>query len=115
MNQLHIPREPNFNAENLAEEWRRWEKSFKIYCAAAELRSKSVTTQVAILLNCVGEAARGIFDSFGLALDGKDTTCDVVLAKFRDYCNPRRKPAFESYNISFINVYKLRVYLLTSF
>ena len=43
--------------------------------AAAELRSKTVITQVAILLNCAGEAARHIFDCFGLALDG-----DVVLA-----------------------------------
>ena len=97
MSQLHKPRELNFNAENLAEEWRRWEKSFKIYYAAAELGSKTVTTQIAILLNCSGEAARDIFDSFGLALDSEDTTCDVVLAKFRDYCNLRRKPAFESY------------------
>ena len=97
MSQLRTPRELNFNAENLAEEWRRWEKSFKIYYAAAELASKTVSTQVAILLNCAGEAARDIFDNFGLAFDSEDTTCDVVLAKFRDYCNPRRKPAFESY------------------
>ena len=68
-----------------------------IYCAAAELRSKTVTTQVPILLICAGKAARDVFDSFGLALDGGDTACDVALAKFRDYCNPRRKPAIESY------------------
>ena len=43
MSQLHTPRELNFNAENLAEEWRRWEKSFKIYYAAAELASKTVS------------------------------------------------------------------------
>ena len=81
-------------------------KVFKIY-HAAELGSKTVTTQIAILLNCAGEAARDIFDSFGLALYREDTTCDVVLAKFRDYCNPRQKPAFESYK--FHNVSKLRV------
>ena len=97
MSQLHTPRELNCNAENLAEEWRRWEKSFKIYYAAAELASKTVITQAAILLHCAGEAARVIFDNFDLGLDSEDTTCDVVLAKFRDYCNPRRKPAFESY------------------
>ena len=97
MSQLHTSYEVNFNAENLAEEWRRWEKSFKIHHAAAELHLKIITTQVAILLNCTGEAARDIFDGFSLELDGGDTTCDVVLAKFRDYCNPRRKPAFESY------------------
>ena len=32
MSQFKTPREVNFNAENLAEEWRRiWEKSFRIY------------------------------------------------------------------------------------
>ena len=90
----HTPK-LNFNAENLAEEWRHWEKSITIYYAAAELRSKTVTMQVAILLNCAGEAAGNIFDRCGLALNGEDTTC--VLAKFRGYSNRRRKPAFESY------------------
>ena len=78
MSQLHTPRELNFNAENLVEEWRRWEKSFKIYYAAAELGSKAVTTQVAILLNCAGEAARNFLHSFGLAFDSEDATFDVV-------------------------------------
>ena len=49
------------------------------------------------MLHCASEAARDIFDNFDLALDSEDTTCDIVLAKFRDYYNPRRKPAFESY------------------
>ena len=96
MSQLHTPSQLNFNAENLAEEWRRWEKSFKIYYAAAELASKTVITQVAILLHCAGEASRDIFDNFDLVLDSEDTTCDVFLAKFRDYYNPKRKPACES-------------------
>ena len=29
MSQLHTLRELNLNAENLAEEWRRWEKSLR--------------------------------------------------------------------------------------
>ena len=49
------------------------------------------------MLHCASEAARDIFDNFDLELDSEDTTCDVVLAKFRDYYNPRRKPTFESY------------------
>ena len=70
-------------------------KIFQIYYAAAELHSKIVTTQVvAILLNCAGKAAMDIFGIFDLALNSEDTPCDVVLANFRDYCNPMRKPAF---------------------
>ena len=61
MSQLHTPCKLNFNAENLAEEWRRWKKSFKIYYAAAELGSKTVTTQVAILLNCAWKRVNCLF------------------------------------------------------
>ena len=95
MSQQHLPRELNFNAENLAKE-RRSKKSFHIY-HAAELRSKTVTTQGAILLNCAGKATRDIFDSFGLALDHKDTTCGVVLTKCRNSCIPSRNLAVKRY------------------
>ena len=57
MTKLSPPRELNFSAMSLSEEWRRWEKSFKNYYAAAELSEKARSTQVAILLNCAGEEA----------------------------------------------------------
>ena len=97
MNKLTPPRELNFSAVSLSEEWRRWEKSFTNYCAAAELREKSRATQVAILLNCAGEEARDIFDSFNVEVTADATTCDVVLQRFRTYCNPKKRPAFESF------------------
>ena len=97
MNKLTPPRELNFSAVSLSEEWRRWEKSFTNYYAAAELREKSRATQVAILLNCAGEEARDIFDSFNVEVTADATTCDVVLQRFRTYCNPKKRPAFESF------------------
>ena len=97
MTKLSPPRELNFSAMSLSEEWRRWEKSFKNYYAAAELSEKARSTQVAILLNCAGEEARDIFDSFNLNVEDDDATCDAVLQRFRTYCNPKKRPAFESY------------------
>ena len=97
MHKLTPPRELNFSAVSLSEEWRRWEKSFTNYYAAAELREKSRATQVAILLNCAGEEARDIFDSFNVEVTADATTCDVVLQLFRTYCNPKKRPAFESF------------------
>ena len=82
MHKLTPPRELNFSAVSLSEEWRRWEKSFTNYYAAAELREKSRATQVAILLNCAGEEARDIFDSFNVEVTADATTCDVVLQLF---------------------------------
>ena len=72
-------------------------KSFQNYFTAAELKAKSRDTQVAILLNCAGEKARDIFDAFGIEVDNEATTCKVVLDRFKTYCNPKRRPAFESY------------------
>ena len=97
MNKLNPPRELNFSAGNMSEEWRRWEKSFKNYHAAAELSEKSRSTQVAILLNCAGEEARDVFDSFGLDVTEDATTSNVVLERFRAHCNPKKRPVFESF------------------
>ena len=71
MSHLHAPRELNTDADNLAEEWRRWEKSFQNYFTAAELKVKSRDTQVAILLNCASEKARDIFHAFGIEVDNE--------------------------------------------
>ena len=79
MSQFKTPREVNFNAENLAEEWRRWEKSFRIYYAASELHTKLIATQIAILLNSACEEARDIFDNFNISLDDENLTTDIVL------------------------------------
>ena len=97
MSQFKTPREVNFNAENLAEEWRRWEKSFRIYYAASELHTKPIATQIAILLNCAGEEARDIFDNFSISLDDENLTTDIVLDRYKVFCNPRRRPVFDTY------------------
>ena len=97
MSQFKTPREVNFNVEYLAEEWRRWEKSFRIYYAASELHSKPIATQIAILLNCAGEEARDIFDNFSISLDDENLTTDIVLDRYKVFCNPRRRPVFDTY------------------
>jgi len=58
MSKLNPPKELNFNAVNVSEEWRRWEKSFQNYYQAAELSEKTRATQVAILLNCKHEQVK---------------------------------------------------------
>ena len=60
MKQFKTPKKFNFNAENLAGDGRRWEKSFRICYAAIELHTKPVATEIANLLNFAGEEARDI-------------------------------------------------------
>ena len=103
MSQFKTPREVNFNAENLAEEWRRWEKSFRIYYAASELHTKPIATQIAILLNCAGEEARDIFDNFSILLDDENFTTGIVLDRYKVFCNPRWRTVSTLINFGSIN------------
>ena len=65
--------------------------------AASELHTKPIATQIAILLNCAGEEARDIFDNFSISLDDENLTTDIVLNRYKVFCNPRRRPVFDTY------------------
>ena len=57
--------------------------------------------QVATLLTVIGEEAREVFFTFtGWAADGDDGKIDPVLAKFEEYCQPRKNTPFERYTDS---------------
>ncbi|CAK8679113.1 unnamed protein product [Clavelina lepadiformis] len=87
-----------FVSRHVAESWRDLEMSFSIFFEAAELSKKPRKTQVAILLNCAGPQAQKIFQRFKFSGD-EDSQEDykTVLKKFRDYCEPRKNPIFNTY------------------
>ena len=92
MEAFRPPAAVSFTTGNTAEQWRRWEKQFAFYFAAAELNKKPQKTQVAILHNCAGPEAQDIYSNFVFANndDDRDTNWEHVLKKFRDYCEPRK-------------------------
>ena len=67
--------------QHAAEQWRRWEKQFAFYFAAAELNKKPKKTQVAILLHCVGPEVHDIYSNvvFSNNDDDRDTNWEHVL------------------------------------
>ena len=93
MEAFRPPPAVSFTTGNTAEQWRRWEKQFAFYFAAAELNKKATKTQVAILLHCAGPEAQDSYSNFVFAnnYDDRDTDWEHVLKKFRDYCEPRKK------------------------
>ena len=100
MEAFRPPAAVSFTTGNTAEQWRRWEKQFAFYFAAAELSKKPKKTQVAILLHCAGPEAQDIYSNFVFANnddDSLDTNWEHVLTKFRDYCEPRKNEVFERY------------------
>ena len=76
--------------KTLAENWKRFERNFRVYYEAAELHKKKGSTQVAILLHCAGEEASDRFDKFEFSDIGQDKkdNIEAVLLKFRNLCEP---------------------------
>ena len=57
--------------------------------------------QVATLLTVIGEEAREVFSTFsGWATDGDESKIGPVLAKFEQYCQPRKHVPFERYRFN---------------
>ena len=64
MEVLKPPPPMNFNANNAADAWDKWETRFSSYHKAAKLNKKDKDVQVAILLKLAGPDALAICKTF---------------------------------------------------
>ena len=94
---LKPPMQINFVSNNVAENWRRFERQFRVYYAACEITSKSAPTQVGILLHTAGPEAQDVHETFTYTGDEQRNDIETVLLKFRSYCEPRKNIVFERY------------------
>ena len=94
---LKTPMQINFVSNNVAENWRRFERQFRVYYAACEIASKSAPTQVGILLHTAGPEAQDVHQTFTYTGDEQRNDIETVLLKFRSYCEPRKNIVFERY------------------
>ena len=79
-----------FTTSNVAENWRRFERQCRVYYAACELQLKARATQVGILLHTAGAEAQDVHETFDYAVDEDGDDFELVLTKFRTYCEPRK-------------------------
>ena len=61
---LKPPMQMNFVSNNVAENWRRFERHFRVYYAAFEIATMSGPTQVGILLHTAGPEAHDVHETF---------------------------------------------------
>ena len=89
----------NFNAKSLADNWKKFERNFRVYYDAAEIQKKKGSTQVAILLHCAGEGASDRFEKFEFSDSGQDKrdTIEAVLEKFRNLCESRKNILYDTH------------------
>ena len=97
MDVLKPPMQIRFITSNVAENWRRFERQFRVYYAACELQLKSKATQVGILLHTAGAEAQYVHDTFDYDVDEDKDDYELVLTKFRTHCEPRKNIEFERY------------------
>ena len=83
-----------------AEKWKKFKRAWTNYALATELNTKSEAVQVATLLTVIGEEAREVFSTFTDWVDDDEAKILPVLAKFEQYCQPRKNTPFERYRFN---------------
>eukprot|EP00794_Sanderia_malayensis_P021043 gene21043-23098_t len=74
---------------NVAQTWKTWRKAFDFYLVATESDAKSDKIKTSILLTCIGECGREIYEIFEFATEGNALKLKPFLDQFEAYCNPR--------------------------
>ena len=96
MDKLDPPSSLNFD-ENLAEQWKIWRQELELYLTATESDTKSDKIKTSILLTCIGKRGREIYNTFTWENVGDSLKFNIVIEKFKEYCNPRTNVTFLRY------------------
>ena len=89
MDQLKPPKTFVFGNGNVAETWKAWQKSFEFFMVATESDEKNDKIKTSILLTCIGERGREIYETFDFTDPADKLKLAPVLKMFDLYCNPR--------------------------
>ncbi|KAB0790508.1 hypothetical protein PPYR_15094 [Photinus pyralis] len=81
---------------NLAENWRKFKQSFKIFMKATGKDAKDGETKVAIFLNIIGEEAVEVFNTMFISDDDRKDI-DKVIEAFEGYCLPKTNVVYERF------------------
>ena len=96
MDKLDPPSSLNFDG-NLAEQWKIWRQELELYLTATESDTKSDKIKTLILLTCIGKRGREIYNTFTWENVGDNLKFNIVIEKFKEYCNPRTNVTFLRY------------------
>lgn len=98
---LPPPQPLEIHDPQVAEKWKRFKRTWSSYALATGLGAKDEAVQVATLLTVIGEEAREVFSTFtNWTTDGDEAKIEPVLAKFEEYCQPRKNIPFERYRFN---------------
>ena len=89
MDKLEPPQHFLFEG-NVSHTWKLWLKQFRFYLTATEKDNKDDKIKTSMLLTCIGQKSREIYETFTFDSADDQMTLEPVLNKFSEYCNPRK-------------------------
>ena len=75
---------------NFSQGWKLWLKHFDFYFTATEKDGKYGKVKTLVLLTCIGQKGRQIYEAFNSGSPDDEMGLASVLQKFSKYCNPRK-------------------------
>ena len=82
---------------SLLENWRKWSQQLTLYLSATEKDAKSDKIKSSILIHCISEKSREIYNCFTFESNDNKMKFSKILEKFDEYCNPRKNLTFLCY------------------
>ena len=90
----------DIHSPNASECWNRFKNAWDNYSLATKLNKEDEPVQVATLLTVIGEEAREVYATFSDWTTDNNKNIGPVLAKFAEYCQPRKNIPFEQYKFN---------------
>ena len=91
------PPKPLLLEGNLSENWKKWKQNFTLYMDAIEYEGKSDKVKSSLLLHCIGDKAKEIYNTLTFDEDGDNLKYDKILLKFEAYLAPKKNITFSRY------------------
>ena len=88
---LKLPGKLDFDAPNLAVEWKKWRQEIDLYLELA-LTDRTNETKVKLFLYLIGDKGREVYESLSLSPHS-----ELCLKAFEKYCNPKKNETVERY------------------
>lgn len=98
------PPKPFESGKNPAEAWEKWRQAVEIYWIAADLETKPLRKQKAILLHILGEEALNLYNTFEFEIEGDEQgaprdiddvlTVEMILEAFSNHYTPFKNETY---------------------
>ena len=83
------PPKPLIMEGNLLQNWKLWKQEFNLFMIATEYTEKAEQVKTGLLLHCIGERAREVYNSFTFQSEADSMNYTKAVERFGAYFGPR--------------------------